>query len=69
MSQKIKLVIPSKPKVKLNIKSGRGGGTNDYNLLFNKPSLNGVPIQHDRESQDYKLTLSVQEIEKILYLD
>lgn len=51
------------------LEGGGGGGTDDYELLENKPVLNGVTISGSKESQDYKLTLSVQEIEKILYLD
>lgn len=42
--------------------------TNNYNDLFNKPRLNNVTIEGAKESEDYKLTLSVQEIEQILYL-
>lgn len=42
--------------------------TSNYDDLFNKPILNGVTIQGEKESEDYKLTLSVQDIEKILYL-
>ncbi|MBR2674980.1 MAG: hypothetical protein IKE52_05975 [Mogibacterium sp.] len=46
-----------------------GGGTDDYDLLKNKPKFNGITVEGNKESQDYNLTLSVQEIEKILYLD
>lgn len=46
-----------------------GGGTDDYEQLINKPKFNGVTVEGSKESQDYNMTLSVQEIEKILYLD
>ena len=46
----------------------------DYNELRNKPTINDVTIEGDKVSADYKLqhemdTLSVQEIERILYID
>ena len=46
----------------------------DYNDLTNKPTINDVTVEGDKVSADYKLqhemdTLSVQEIERILYLD
>ena len=63
-----KSATPSTETGKYVLFSG-GGGTDDYELLENKPILNGVTVQGNKESQDYKLTLSVQEIEKILYLD
>ena len=44
-------------------------GTNDYEQLINRPKFNGVTVEGSKESQDYNLTLSVQEIERILYLD
>lgn len=31
---------------------GGGGGTNDYNQLVNKPTLNGTTIQGDLKSSD-----------------
>ena len=48
--------------------------SNDYNELRNKPTINNVTIEGDKVSADYKLqhemdTLSVQEIERILYID
>lgn len=45
-----------------------GSGSSDYNQLTNLPFLNDVKIEGSKESEDYKLTLSVQDIEKILYL-
>lgn len=42
----------------------------DYNDLKNKPSIEGVTLQDDKTFKQLGLdTLSVQEIEKILYLD
>lgn len=45
-----------------------------YDNLQNKPSLNNITIEGDKVSADYKLqhemdALSVQEIERILYLE
>lgn len=40
----------------LQIKNqGGGGGTNDYNQLTNKPSINGVELVGDMSSQDLGL--------------
>lgn len=46
-----------------------GGGTADYNLLKNKPEIEGVTLQGNKSFKELGLgMLSVQEIEKILYL-
>ena len=46
------------------------GGTTNYNRLSNKPSIEGVVLQGDKTFPQLGLnTLSVQDIEKILYLD
>lgn len=40
----------------LQIKNqGGGGGTNDYNELINKPTINGVEVVGDMTSQDLGL--------------
>lgn len=36
----------------LEIDTGGGGGTNDYNHLINKPTLNGVELSGDLVSKD-----------------
>lgn len=42
----------------------------DYNKLSNKPSIEGVVLEQNKTFKQLGLdTLSVQEIEKILYLD
>lgn len=51
-----------------------GQGTKDYNRLINKPTINSITVEGDKFGSDYNLqnkmeTLSIQEIEKILYLD
>ena len=44
-------------------------GTRDYEELENKPSIEGVILQGDRKLSEMGVrALSVQEIEKILYL-
>ena len=44
--------------------------TDDYNDLINKPSIEGVTLQGDKSFRELGMdTLSVQDIEKILYLD
>lgn len=49
------------------------GGATSYNQLADKPSINGHTVVGDKSGEDYKLQdkmqfLTVQEIEKILYL-
>lgn len=74
--------LSTESKLSATLSSGRnmnGGMTStryakDYEKLINKPSINGVEVSGDKVSKDYKLQdkmdeLSVQEIEKILYLD
>lgn len=56
------------------ISTAPGQGTKDYNRLTNKPTINAITVEGDKIGSDYKLqdkmdNLSVQEIEKILYLD
>lgn len=48
----------------INIPTGGGeGGTSDYNVLANKPKLNGVEIAGNKTSTDYKIVSSEQGIE------
>lgn len=48
----------------------KGGGTNDYERLINKPHIEGHELIGDKTFRQLGLdTLSVQEIEKILYFD
>lgn len=47
-----------------------GGGTDDYNKLRNRPSIEGVLLEGNKMLPEIGVdTLSVQEIEKILYLN
>ena len=39
----------------MELNTGGGGGTNDYNQLINKPTLNGVPLEGDMVSKDVKV--------------
>lgn len=49
---------------------GGGGGTSDYNELRNKPQINGVTLQGNKELEALGVSaMSVQDIERILYLD
>lgn len=46
----------------------------DYDRLRNRPIINGITIEGDKVSEDYKLQgkmefLTQQEIERILYID
>lgn len=46
-----------------------GSSTFDYDVLINKPSIEGVELIGDKAINELGVdTLSVQEIEKILYL-
>lgn len=49
-------------------------GVSDYNLLTGKPKINSIIVEGSKSAKDYNLQnkmdiLSIQEIEKILYLD
>lgn len=49
---------------------GGNGGTSDYNALKNKPQINGVTLQGNKSHDAFGVSaMSVQDIEKILYLD
>ena len=52
------------------VQGGGGGGTKDYNELENKPQINGVTLQGNRDMASLGVdAMSVQDIERILYLD
>lgn len=58
----------------LDLEFDSSSGTNNYNSLSNKPQINGVTLVGNKTSKDIKVqdemdVLSVQEIEKILYLN
>lgn len=59
----------------INITMGdRSTGTTNYNVLSNKPQINGVTLIDNKLSEELGLqdtmnALSIQEIERILYLD
>lgn len=56
--------------IDVEVKKGTSGGTNNYDLLRNKPQIEGVTLEGDKSFKQLGMdTLSVQEIEKILYLD
>lgn len=49
-----------------------GSGTNDYDELSNKPSINGITVEGAKTSQDYKIydeaqELNMQEIDDIIF--
>lgn len=45
------------------------GGTSNYNLLHNKPSINGVTLQGDQTSEDLQInSISNEDIEKLFSL-
>ena len=82
MSQEIIMVIPTKKEVDIStektkeIKLGidKRSGNSSYRPLTNKPSINKVILIDDKTSEDLGLqdkmeAMSIQEIEKILYLD
>lgn len=47
----------------INIPTGGGGGTSDYNALTNKPTLNGVEISGDKTSADYKISAEITRVD------
>ena len=72
------IIEPISPLVYLDVENNRdvtldiqsSSGTSDYNLLSNKPSIEGVELQGDKTFPQLGMnTLSIQEIEKILYLN
>ena len=38
-----------------------GGGTNDYNALMNKPSINGIPLQGNKTDAELGITTSLMD--------
>lgn len=57
-----------------SISTAPGQGTKDYNRLENKPTLNAITIEGDKDSLDYHLQHKLDfatrhDVEKILYLD
>ena len=71
------IIEPSSPLVYLDVENNRdvtldiqsSSGTSDYNLLSNKPSIEGVELRGDKTFPQLGMNpLSIQEIEKILYL-
>ena len=64
----VKLKIkPAQQPVKLRISQSEG--TSDYNRLLNKPSIEGHVLVGDSTIQQIGVgTISVTELEKILYL-
>lgn len=52
---KVSVTIPGfVPAVSVQLRGvSGGGGTSDYNMLRNKPTLNGVEIKGNKTSEDY----------------
>lgn len=56
--------------LEMDLSTSGGGGSDDYNQLRNKPSIEGNLLVGNKTFPQLGLdTLSVQEIEKILYID
>ena len=56
----------------LNLNMEEGSGTNNYNALSNKPSLNGVLLIGNQTSKDVKVQdemdeITIQDIDEIMY--
>lgn len=65
-------ILSNKDKINFTIEEKQG--VSDYNRLTGKPKINGITVQGEKLGVDYRLqdkmdVLSIQEIEKILYLD
>lgn len=61
-------------EIEVTTSSGSSGGTKNYEKLINKPSINDIELVGNKTSSQLKLqdhmdAMTVQEIEKILYLD
>lgn len=57
-------------EIKGSLTIPKGGGTTNYEELINKPSIEGHELIGDKSFKQLGMdTLSVQEIEKILYFD
>ena len=78
MSQNIRMTVAGKQPVQVGVRGSspvriradtKGGGTSNYSSLYNKPSTEGHELVGDSTIQQIGVgTLSVTEIEKILYL-
>ncbi len=60
------------PKFSTAGSGGGGEGTRDYNLLFNKPSIDGVILEGNRSIEELHLQTQMRhilesEIDRILY--
>lgn len=65
----VKLTVKKNNPILLDVKNGGGSGF-DYNQAVHKPQIEGVELVGNKTfSQLGMNTLSVTEIEKILYLD
>ena len=62
------IILIDNPDNTTTISSTGGSGSHDYSDLINKPQINNVELEGNKSGEDLRLTLSVQEIEKILYL-
>ena len=62
MGDKINMSMSRKPKITLKVQRG-GGGTNNYNALVEKPSINGVTLIGDKSIEELGVdTMTNQEI-------
>lgn len=67
---KINVVVPKRDKINLGIGSTKD--TSNYNLLTNKPSINGVTLVGNKfgvelQLQDFMFEITEQDIDKLIY--
>ena len=53
------LTITTPEPQTLKITNNSGGGTSNYNMLSNKPSINGVELQGDITTEDLGISASI----------
>lgn len=70
MMEKLELEIGRKsPQLELTIShKSDSGGTNNYNRLINKPSIQGTTLQGDKSFEELGLhRVTEQDIDRIIY--
>lgn len=72
MGKQINLTIEKTKGLTLGINPRGGGGTNDYNSLIHKPSINGVTLIGDKTSDEIHVQakmdiITEQDIDEIIY--
>lgn len=73
MSKQISMTIDRNKAIQLGIQKGSGGGgTNNYDMLLNRPSINGVVLTGNKTSSEIKVQdpigdITPQDIDNLIF--